>query len=128
MDRPHNLPAGYCAIGFTGKPVIDVRYLNYDNVQSLSRLQLRDILYALGRDKPSWNTVTLRAQVNAVVHVLHTQDLQEMLSVESKLGITLPREGVPFKPRSVPRNMITKKKAGVSKPQAEPSQAIERIN
>jgi len=38
--------------GLSGKPTIDVRELAGADVEKLSRAQLRDIMYSIGKDKP----------------------------------------------------------------------------
>eukprot|EP00216_Chloropicon_sp_CCMP2111_P005296 CAMPEP_0198236906 /NCGR_PEP_ID=MMETSP1446-20131203/2801_1 /TAXON_ID=1461542 ORGANISM="Unidentified sp, Strain CCMP2111" /NCGR_SAMPLE_ID=MMETSP1446 /ASSEMBLY_ACC=CAM_ASM_001112 /LENGTH=350 /DNA_ID=CAMNT_0043918883 /DNA_START=252 /DNA_END=1304 /DNA_ORIENTATION=+ len=47
-------------------------------------------MYALGKEKPSWDTVKLRAQMYAIMSVLRNQNKDKMNELEQKLGIMLP--------------------------------------
>ena len=69
-------------------------------------VQMRDILFSLGDDKPSWDTQKIKGVLIAIVRSLTTNNLRDMLSLETNLGIKLPKAGYQFQPRSVPQNQI----------------------
>ena len=104
MDSPaqNQLPPGYVAIGFAGKPVLDIRILTPENVATLTRPQMRDIMYSLGRQKPAWGIPALRNQVAAIIDALKNRNARDMSHLEAKFGITIPKPGLPFNAKSVP--------------------------
>ena len=76
------------AVGFNGKPVIDIRTLAIGRIPDLSRVQMRDMLYTLGKlctffyerkqllrrlpsfvgkERPTWEIPKLRSMLYAVV-------------------------------------------------------------
>ena len=93
------------ATGFMGKPVLDIRLVKPEGLAKLTRSQMRDIMYSLGKDKPSWTREILREQMAAIVRALMTPqtfgDLSQLKAFEDELGITLPKPGFPWQPRSV---------------------------
>ena len=100
MGAPKDLPS--VGIGFQGKPIVDVRTLNLQVAETLSRAQVRDIVYSLGQDKPAWETNVLRDQIKLIVHSMTTGNVPDIKQVEAQLGITLPRGNGPYQFRSVP--------------------------
>ncbi|QDZ17786.1 hypothetical protein HOP50_01g02940 [Chloropicon primus] len=98
--KPKDLPT--VGVGFQGKGIVDPRSLTVHNVETLSRSQIRDIIYALGQDKPAWNTVQLKEQIKGIVHALQSGSISDMKHLENQLGITLPKGNAEFQFRSVP--------------------------
>ena len=78
--------------GLSGKPTIDVRELAVADVEKLSRAQLRDIMYSIGKDKPVWDSKQLKDQIKLVVQVMKLKNPKDINSVESRLGISLPKD------------------------------------
>ena len=85
MGAPKDLPS--VGIGFQGKPIVDVRTLNLQVAETLSRAQVRDIVYSLGQDKPAWETNVLRDQIKLIVHSMTTGNVPDIKQVEAQLGM-----------------------------------------
>ena len=85
--------------GFTGKPVVDIRNVPLNLIEKLSRAQMRDMLFTVGKERPSWDTQLLKTQVYSIVSSMQRGDEDQLQLLEEKFGLQIPAKGEDFDPK-----------------------------